>query len=137
MRLAAFAFLLVLSSAGAGAAQTMSAAYKCVFVGNWGCGPLGKSGSICVDSPRSRNPSRYVLRFNFGAKPFPRIELNGLDGHLEPIGSSGDYLVYWRVGGMGHPKFSTSMRDGILVGHLVHSYPDGGSSSSEFKCARS
>jgi hypothetical protein len=73
---------------------------------------------------------------NFDSKPFPRIRLNGLDGHVEPNGDREEF-VSWHLGGLGHPKFSTSFgEDGNLRATFISAHPNGGYESSNFKCTR-
>jgi hypothetical protein len=76
------------------------------------------------------------LQVNFDSKPFPRIRLNGLDGQVERNGD-GQWFVYWHLGGLGNPKFSTSFgEDGGLSATFISAHPNGGSESSNFKCTR-
>jgi hypothetical protein len=134
----AFLFVgLVSSVADAGAAnQRPAGSFKCLYVGTWGCAPANSSGGICVDSGRPQR-ERFALQLNFESKPFPRLRLNGLDGHLLQSNDPSSYLVVWHLGGLGQPELSTLVHpDGSIDASFVEKYPNGGTESSRFKCSR-
>src|SRR5512147_1904374 len=108
--------------------------FTCQYDGTWGCG--APPDGICVDGGGRPQPNRFTLQVNFDSKPFPRIRLNGLDGHLNR-NRDGEEFVYWHLGGLGYPKFSTSFgEDGNLRATFISAHPNGGYESSNFKCAR-
>ena len=127
----------VASGADVGAAgQRPAGSFTCLYVGTWGCAPANSSGGICVDSGRPRR-QRFALQLNFESKPFPRLRLNGLEGHLLRRNDTSSYSVVWHLGGLGQPELMTSVRpDGSIDASFVQKYPAGGTESSTFKCSR-
>jgi len=101
--------LLVLAAGRITATEQPTGSFICSYRGTWGCAPPNAPGGICVDSG-SPQPKRFTLQMNFDSKPFPRIRLNGLDGHLLNARDPAGYSVVWHLGGLGRPGFSTSTR---------------------------
>jgi hypothetical protein len=131
MRVVVLALLVAFASSPASAAEEPVGSFACLYGGTWHCGP----DRFCIDSGVPQ-PSRFTLQVNFDSKPFPRIRLNGLDGQVERNGD-GQWFVYWHLGGLGNPKFSTSFsEDGGLRATFISAHPNGGSESSNFKCTR-
>lgn len=134
MRVVILALIVAFASSPTSAAEEPTGSFACLYVGSWGCG--APPGGICVDSGGRPQPNRSTLQVNFDSKPFPRIRLNGLDGHLN-YNSDGEAFIYWHLGGLGHPKFSTSFAEnGTLTATFISTHPNGGYDSSNFTCAR-
>ena len=135
MRFLMLASLLALASSPTNAAGKLTGGFTCDYSGSLGCAPPGQPGGICVDSGRPQ-PMRFILQVNFDSKPFPRIRLNGLNGHLN-YNRDGEAVAYWHLSGLGHPKFSTSVgEDGTVRATFISAYPNGGYDSSNFTCVR-
>lgn len=134
MRVVIFSLLVAFANSPISAAEKPAGSYTCLYAGTWGCG--APPGGICVDSGARPQPNRFTLQVNFDSKPFPRIRVNGLDGYLN-YDRDGEAFVYWHLGGLGHPKFSTSFgEDGSLKATFISSHPNGGYDSSNFTCAQ-
>jgi hypothetical protein len=131
MRLLILACLVASTGSPTGAAEEPSGSYTCVYEGTLGC----TVGGMCIDSgpPQSK---RFTLLLKLDSRPFPRIRLNGLDGHLERNGNG--YLVRWHLGGLGSPKLAiTPHPEGAITATFIQTNADGGyHDSSNFKCSR-
>jgi hypothetical protein len=125
-----------LSGPAIAAGERAVGSYTCAYNGSWGCAPPNSSGGICVESGRP-HPRSFSLLLNFESKPFPRLRLNGLDGHLLRDSESGDYSVVWHLGGLGQPKFSiTTDKHGRITATFRNEHQNGAYDSSTFKCSR-
>jgi hypothetical protein len=136
MRVCAFASLVTFASNAMSAEPAPTGSFTCLYDGTWGCASPNVPGGVCIDSGRPQ-PRRFNLQLNFESKPFPRLRLNGLDGHLLRDDDSGNYSVVWHLGGLGQPKLSTSAgKRGTITATFINRHANGAYDSSNFKCTR-